>query len=39
MTVAAGKNSLVYLLKRRSDLAFAVWKGVFAFFSLPNKKN
>ena len=32
MTVAAGKNSLVYLLKRRSDLAFAVWKGVFAFF-------
>lgn len=39
MTVAAGKNSLVYLLKRRSDLAFVVWKGVFAFFSLPNKKN
>lgn len=39
MTVAAGKNSLVYLLKHRVDLASAVWKGVFAFFSLPNKKN
>ena len=39
MTVAAGKNSLVYLLKHRIDLASAVWKGVFAFFSLPNKKN
>lgn len=38
MTVAAGKNSLVYLLKHRVDLASAVWKGVFAFFSLPNKK-
>ena len=39
MTVAAGKNSLVYFLKHRVDLASAVWKGVFAFFSLPNKKN
>lgn len=39
MTVAAGKNSLVYLLKHRVDLASVVWKGVFAFFSLPNKKN
>lgn len=38
MTVAAGKNSLVYFLKHRVDLASAVWKGVFAFFSLPNKK-
>ncbi len=39
MTVSAGKNSLVYLLKHRVDLASVVWKGVFAFFSLPNKKN
>ncbi len=39
ITIAAGKNSLVYLLKHRVDLAAAVWKGVFAFFSLPNKKN
>lgn len=38
MTIAAGKNSLVYLLKHRVDLASAVWRGVFAFFSLPNKK-
>lgn len=38
MTIVAGKNSLVYLLKHRVDLASAVWKGVFAFFSLPNKK-
>ena len=39
MTVAAGKNSLICILKHRADLASAVWKGVFAFFSLPNKKN
>lgn len=39
MTVAAGKNSLMYLLKRRPDLASSVWKGVFAFISLPNKMN
>ena len=37
ITVASGKNSLIYLLQRRFDLAKAVWKGVFAFFSLPSK--
>lgn len=38
VTVVAGKNTFNYLLKRRTDLASAVWKGMFAFFSLPNKK-
>lgn len=39
MTVAAGKNSLMYLLKRRPRLASSVWKGVFAFIALPHKMN
>ncbi|WP_291584038.1 glycosyltransferase family 2 protein [Bacteroides sp.] len=39
ITIAAAKNSLVHLFKHRTDLILAVWKGVFAFFSLPNKKN
>lgn len=39
MTVAAAKNSLVFLLQRRTDLAAAVWRGVSAFISLPHKMN
>lgn len=39
VTVAACKNSLVHLLKRRPRLASSVWKGVFAFITLPHKMN
>lgn len=39
VTVAAGKNSLVSLIKHRTDIAAAIWKGVFAFISLPHKMN
>lgn len=38
MTVAAGKNSLVFLLQRRFTLAAAVWRGVGGFIALPNKR-
>lgn len=37
MTVAAAKNSLVFALKRRFDLAAAVARGVSAFIALPDK--
>ena len=39
MTVVAVKNSLVFLLQRRTDLVAAVWRGVLAFISLPHKMN
>lgn len=38
-TVAAGKNSILYALRRRPDLSASVWKGVFAFIILTNKMN
>lgn len=38
IAVAAPKSSLVYLLKGRIDLAGAVWKGVYAFIMLPEKR-
>ena len=37
MTVAAAKNSLLFALHRRFDLATAVWKGICAFIALPHK--
>lgn len=37
ITIAASKNSLRYLFKRRPDLAAAVWRGVYAFIVLPKK--
>lgn len=39
MTVAAAKNSLVFALHRRFDLAAAVCRGIGAFITLPNKNN
>lgn len=39
MSMAAGKNSLQYLLQRRPKLFVAVWRGVFAFITLPYKTN
>lgn len=39
MTIAATKNSLRYLLKKRPDLAAALWKGMGAFIALPRKNN
>lgn len=38
MTVAAVKNSLLYLLTCRPKLAGTVWRGVFDFINLPDKK-
>lgn len=38
MTIAASKNSLLFLFKRRPDLAAAVWKGVGHFIILPRKE-
>lgn len=35
-TIAAGKNSLQYVLKGRFDLAAAIWKGVIKSFSAPS---
>lgn len=37
MTLAAGKNSIQFAIKRRLDLSVAIWKGVGAFIVLPNK--
>jgi GT2 family glycosyltransferase len=37
LLIAAPKNSLVFLLKGRADLAKAVFKGIFAFFKLEHK--
>ncbi|MEG1564696.1 MAG: glycosyltransferase family 2 protein [Bacteroides sp.] len=39
LTVAAGKNSLQYLLKRQGSLAVAAFKGLSAFITLPHKMN
>lgn len=39
MTIASGKNSLLYAVKRRPDLSLAVWRGVFAFFHPQNIKS
>ncbi len=37
LLVATPKNSLVFLLKGRTDLVKAIFKGVFAFFKLEHK--
>jgi len=37
LVVAAPKNTLVFLLKGRIDLAKAILKGIFAFFKLEHK--
>lgn len=37
LTVAAPKNTLVFLLKGRTDLVKAILKGIFAFFRLEHK--
>lgn len=38
MIIVAPKDSLKYLIKRRADLVAAVWHGITAFISLPDKK-
>ena len=37
LVVAAPKNTLLFLLKGRTDLANAILKGTFAFFKLEHK--
>ncbi|WP_175550511.1 glycosyltransferase family 2 protein [Bacteroides luti] len=37
LVVAAPKNTLSFLLKGRTDLAKAIFKGIFAFFKLEHK--
>lgn len=37
LLVAAPKNTLVFLLKGRADLAKAIFKGIYAFFKLEHK--
>lgn len=37
LTVSAPKSSLLFALRRRFDLAAAVWKGVNDFIKLPHK--
>lgn len=37
LTVAAPKNTLVFLLKGRIDLIKAIFKGIYAFFKLEHK--
>ena len=37
LMVAAPKNTLIFLLKGRTDLAKAIFKGIFAFFKLEHK--
>ncbi len=37
LTVAAPKNTLVFLLKGRTDLVKAIFKGICAFFKLEHK--
>ena len=39
LLIAAPKNSLSFLLKSRTDLAKAVFKGIYAFFMLNKKKD
>lgn len=37
--IAAPKNSMIFLLKGRNDLAKAVFKGIYAFFMLDKKNS
>lgn len=36
-TIAASKNSILFMMKRRPDLAAATYKGIIAFITIPNK--